>query len=256
MPTYGAAKHRTMARSVLPANARARKAARRAKRRVHHAVRAAERGLLAVAPRDDAFDERVPRALDAQHGAHDGVRAVVGRRRVADKVGPLIRWAVANAEELGSEPSERIAKLSALLPDGLIGAHALSHLAWEPAFDPDPYDSWRRYRQEVDAAASARARAAASLRDRMRHQLALRADGFGELNALLKAQWPRDAAGPLSGRRLIAGLHDVDAFVAEVTLTADRERWLPCEAHRNRGCGCWVLRRDRMALVAAWCELT
>ena len=256
MPTYGSAKHRTMARSVLPANARARKAARKAKRRVHGAVRAAERGLLAVAPHDDAFDERIPRALDAQHGAHDGVRSVVGRRRAADKVGPLIRWAVANADELGPEPTERIAKLRTLLPDGLIGAHALAHLAWEPAFDPTPHDRWWRSWREDDAAREARARRAASRRDRLRHELVQRADGFGALNALLKAQWPSQDGRPLRGRRLIAGLHDVDAFVAEVTLTADHDRWLPCEAHQDRGCGCWALRRERMALVAAWCELT
>ncbi|MFN8019132.1 MAG: hypothetical protein U0P45_13560 [Acidimicrobiales bacterium] len=255
MPTYGSAKHRTMARSVLPANARARKAARQAKRRVHGAVRAAERGLLSTAAWDDAFDERVPRALDAQHGAHDGVRSVVSRRREADKVGPLLRWALASADELGADPAERVAKLRTLLPDGLIGEHAISHLEWEEAFDASPYRWWRVTRDEREAIEAERARAAASLRDLMRHQLAVRADGFGELNALLKGHWPSQDGRPLRGRRLIAGLHDVDDFVAEVTRTAGVDRWQPCEAHRERGCGCFALRRQRMELVAAWCEL-
>lgn len=206
MTTYGDEKRLDMARSVLPASARARKAARAARRQVHHRTRADQRTSLATSTHDDDYDER-PVATDRRGEVRENVR----RRREADKLGPLIRWANANAHRLGPDPASRRTALRAILPDGIIGDHAMTHIEREPAFRVGPPPSWLATRRESDD--DRRRRLAAALRC----ALVERADRFGELNALLKARWVPVADHPEVRPRLLLGLHDVDAFVDDIT---------------------------------------
>ena len=54
------------------------------------------------------------------------------RRRNADKLGPLFRWAKATTCDLPVE--DRLAAVERLFDDNLIGRHALSHLEWDEHF--------------------------------------------------------------------------------------------------------------------------
>ena len=120
-------KERDMARSLLPSRwrgaARAKAQAKRSTRREVSRVMSE----LSVDP--DAWD-------DADGVFDDSaieVRGVVNRRRSSDKVNPFIRWATQTTKHL-PKPS-RLHHLRGVLPKGLIGDHALTHLAREESFD-------------------------------------------------------------------------------------------------------------------------
>lgn len=59
---------------------------------------------------------------------------MVSDRRAADKVGPLTRWAGARVdhdERLRSAPlAEQVEYFAHLMPDNLIGRHAVQHIEW------------------------------------------------------------------------------------------------------------------------------
>lgn len=129
-------KERDMARSLLPSRWRGAAAAKARARRATRRQVAALMASLEVDP--DAWDDL--------HGAHDDsdleVRAVVWRRRSADKVNPFIRWATQTTRALPK--GARLHHLRGVLPKGLIGSHARSHLERLPAFDVRPRPTWRR----------------------------------------------------------------------------------------------------------------
>ena len=58
-------------------------------------------------------------------------------RRCADKVGPLRAWGRARTRHLPQD--QRLDALRSVLPNTLLGRHALSHLAWLPDLR-DPAD--------------------------------------------------------------------------------------------------------------------
>jgi hypothetical protein len=242
---YGDDKRRDMARSVLPANPGAARNARDRRALVHGANRAHQRMLLAGMAHDDSFDEWLPTGIDAQHGPDGGIKDVVRRRRRGDKLGPFIRWATAHANDLGPDPASRVAALEALLPDGLIGRHAMSHLTMEEAFAVGPN---RRRRRETRTARRDRSeREWQSLEDRLRHRLAQRLDRLDELNRLIKAQW-RPPADDLCARpRTLGGAHDIEAFVDDLidTLTSR------CSCGTRHGCP----DHRQLDLVLEFCEL-
>lgn len=130
-----AEKQRDMARSVLPSTAR--KGARFARRRSHKTARQAIRTTLHGAQRadhPDDIDDPIDRySIDVGRttsGYND--EWLVGARRSADKVAPLVRWAGAIIERTPSlrdgDYGVRRNHFKALLPDTLQGRHALSHL--------------------------------------------------------------------------------------------------------------------------------
>lgn len=131
---YGDEKTKQMVRSILPSRwrgaARAKSRVRRAERR---AVRMALRG---------ACSDAVPDAVDLRRDDRVEIGFVVDRRRSADKLNHFIRWARARTEHLPIE--SRLSAMRALLPKGLIGEHALFHLAWDDHFQPE-YEHARRY---------------------------------------------------------------------------------------------------------------
>jgi hypothetical protein len=126
---YGSSKRRQMARSILPSTARRSARAELAHLRRSHR-RATRATLTTLVPPGTRVAEAVLSFLDdAQLPRYPTIEIgeVVGERRGADKLGHFIRWATAVTVDV--RPADRLSRMRALLPDGLIGAHALSHLA-------------------------------------------------------------------------------------------------------------------------------
>ncbi|MCO4745256.1 MAG: hypothetical protein KC912_10750 [Proteobacteria bacterium] len=74
----------------------------------------------------------LPEKVDLRREDREAIRQVVWRRRAADKLNPFIRWAKARTANLPVE--SRISRMRSVLPDGLIGEHAVSHLEWDAHF--------------------------------------------------------------------------------------------------------------------------
>jgi hypothetical protein len=194
---YGPAKRRQMARSILPS--RARKDARADLRLVHRSHRRAVAQKLRANTRitgidpDDLFD-----LGDQTRYPNHKIRVIVLNRRFADTLNHFERWAVAATRHLPVQ--DRLPVLRSWLPDGLIGAHAESHLLLLPAIHPpaehDPH--WYALTCSIEHE-----------RDVTRAALhrALDTGLHGELNHQLRHVY---------GERLLLGIHDVDAFINQV----------------------------------------
>lgn len=125
---YGKSKALNMSRSLLPSTrskgARDDKAA--VKRATRHNIRT-ELHKVAVDP--DYYDES--HTDFAAYPEHE-IREVVYERRVADKTGPFERWAAAITEDVNQD--SRLTYVKSLVPEGVIGDHAISHLEWKTHF--------------------------------------------------------------------------------------------------------------------------
>ena len=122
-------KTRDMARSVLPSTAR--KHAREARAFIHGRDRVRLRAELHdLRSLDDPDDFEGDLTFPVQRH----IKTMVSDRRSADKVGSLIAWAerlVHRDPQLdAASPEDREVHLRTLLPPGLIGEHALTHLWW------------------------------------------------------------------------------------------------------------------------------
>lgn len=221
-------KHRDIARSILPATrrgaARARSELAIAKRRHRRSVRRDLRGLIGAG--DDDLGGALADDLggvDLTRTADIEINQLRRDRRSADKLNHFIRWSVAATADLPVE--DRLGHLRGVLPAGLIGDHAVSHLEWVPEIVPRPVG-----RRAVVSEAEYRAR---DVR-RIEHQRAglaagLRAavatpGGHAAINRALR-EAEHDAAAATAGRapgdrvvpgRRFLGLHDVDPFVREL----------------------------------------
>lgn len=205
MSTYGDAKRRDMARSVLPS--RRRKGAREEKRYVHHQVRTRIRNLIAQENWDDDSDLY---GLDPQRNKrYQGIKQVVRDRRGADNLGPLMRWAEAKADEMGDTPQERYAAMRAMLPPNLIGWHAMTHIDTLDEYNVNPrlwrFGQFRDYKRE-------REQKLEDLISRLDYNI----DLLGALNRDLKKRgWRRVWVGGIIHRyppRLWYGKHDTREF--------------------------------------------
>lgn len=168
-------KQRDIARSVLPSTFGPK--AQRWRRNIHHAERAAARAVLRDARGAGAdFDDHVDYDTDRW------LKEFREERRYADKVGPLVRWARRTVEvdpDLREATlEERLDYFRAILPDNLIGQHALSHLEWELDSNRHVSTGYRRRWLARDAASSERLHAAL--------RRIVDAGAVGELNAELK----------------------------------------------------------------------
>ncbi len=207
--TYGDEKIKDLAEGILPATRNAARAARRARRRIHKTARARTRMEL-IAGDDGGVASTLAR--------HEIVQQM-WRRRQADNLSALFRWAEKTTRHI-SDPEDRYLAIQAVLPNNLIGRHALSHIAYldrfrKPGDDPD----WWRYRREDPAERAVRL--AAEHRRRVDALAELAAIHLGAVNAWLKAHpsCPRPGSHPRGTAcdcrpRLVAGLHDVDSFVS------------------------------------------
>lgn len=142
---YGRDKTRQMIRSILPSTAR--KAARDNKTALVHQNRrwAATALTCYKGPASDVVDCWEDDTWDLTYwetpNRHD-YGEMIYERRSHDKLGHFEMWAYQRTKHL--RPEDRYSKISGLLPNGLIGDHALSHLEFLKA--PHAAEYWR-YRQ-------------------------------------------------------------------------------------------------------------
>jgi hypothetical protein len=152
---YGEEKARQMARSILPSTGRAgaRHDLAAVKRRNRRSIRR-ELGLIS-GDTDRYWDE--PQADLTDYPDID-ITYIVWDRRAKDNVAAFIHWATESTTHI-SDPGDRFNAVKRVLPDGLIGRHALNcHLAYQPGFEVK-YDHsfawssprWRREPSAIEA---------------------------------------------------------------------------------------------------------
>ncbi|ADP82025.1 hypothetical protein [Pseudofrankia inefficax] len=223
-------KVKDMAESVLPSTART--SAREQRRRVHRRQRTRQRDLLVIARRT-AFDGAPASALadvvetgfeadfEERRRARDITR-LVWNRRAADKTGPLTRWAGAQVDRdarLREAPqSEQVAHFARLVPDNLIGRHALQHIEADLEYRARQAE----WRQRTTARAEAEFLALRNqvVRDA---ETILRVGRHREVNAALRAGYRARAKTAPDGTvvfprpaRFLHGGHDVTEFAQVV----------------------------------------
>lgn len=218
MPTYGDSKKRDMARSILPSTKRKGQEDRR---RVHKSARTQERTLMGFAEdewwEDEADDVDHPDFAGVERKRAHDTKDMVEMRRYKDKVGPFSRWAERVTKNLPKE--NRLSYLRALVPDTLIGEHAVSHVEWKDHFKVEHAANNRtHYRPPTTPVADLDA---AWLCEQLVNDPTLHA----RLNRAIKnahrtahlywADGRREVVGPTHPRTL-KGLHDVAAFVADL----------------------------------------
>lgn len=132
-------KTRQMARSILPSTRR--DFAVKKLKLIRHQNRAATRDALRHLDEDwEPTDD-----VDLCWYPTKDIRKVVQERRAADKIRHFERWAVIFTADI-PEPDGRLAKMRAILPKGLIGDHAISHLERCAQFERDKHRyGWRSF---------------------------------------------------------------------------------------------------------------
>jgi len=265
-----AAKQRDIARSILPSTSR--RAARRALRDIRQADRRAVNAALL--PLRDARVGTSVTDCCAPAGLAGGGPGVAGgcvdfwsvampdypvgehgyeiaRRREFDKVGPVIRWAGREVHGMGTSDARR--HLVSVLPDGLIGRHAMTHLDRSLRLDPTLWSGTRPAERPAD-----------DLRGVLRSmgQWAITHGRHRELNQQIArhlgdtaSSRTRTSRGVRHGGRATAGaasrpllgLHDLDDWSEATNRLADRDA---------RRFGSDRIRRWRhlrkLAPIAAW----
>jgi hypothetical protein len=194
-------KRRDIARSILPSKSpqSARHDLAAAKRRNRRAVRADLRTL-----RVEAYDDT---AVDVTRTADREINQIRRRRRYRDKLNHFEHWAVRVTREMPIE--DRLGWLRSVLPSGLIGDHAMSHLRRIPELRA--HEEWHFWteRSEVEAQREARQQARRRrLAADLRHALE-RPGGHRAVNLALRSI--EDDDDP-PGLRL-HGVHDIGALV-------------------------------------------
>lgn len=236
---YGDPKRRQMARSILPSTARRASAARSAgiRRRSRRRTGQQLRSLIAAPGACAAAEASDDARFDALAWPQHQIKDAVWERRLNDKVAPLQRWAVAFTRDLPSEG--RLDAVRAVLPNDLIGRHAISHIDFL-----DHFTGHLVQRRRPATVASPRP-GPDQLRAEFRRLLA--AGVLGAFNAHMK-RYPCLVDGEHwheNPCRTLAGAHDVEAFIAD------------CYTHRRREPaplgGRWVYhRRPWLAGLHAW----
>lgn len=237
---YGDDKPLEMARSILPSTAR--RMAREDKRYVHSRRRQAVRDELHFYEGQRVEDvvevepEEVapPKVGRRRSKAESDVMYNRFERRAADKLAHFERWAQRITE--GVPVEEQMDYMRRLLPDnGIIGAHAMSHL--RSVIGPD---AWRgdRFHEEFKRQRKRKASLHQSIRDRTRNALMkiLQTGQHKAFNDRINGQviigykhervapdpgdWRpyRYVRTPVYGRasRPFYGQHDIDDFIAQL----------------------------------------
>lgn len=224
-------KRRDMARSVLPSTFGSN--ARYVRRSIHKAERRHTCAVLRNAhTADEGFDDHV------DYDYARSIKEFRQERRDHDKIGPLIRWATSVVRDdptlRNATLEERLDHFRRVLPDDVIGRHAVAHLRY--VLDPHRFRSstWHTRVQAQRAERETRLRAAL--------ERIVAAGTVGELNAALKVRFPaqyvevdgnrvfeRNEAFRFHGHRdlerflaLAMSRHDVGSRVLEVDGRIDR----------------------------------
>jgi hypothetical protein len=201
-----ATKSRDMARSILPSRARSTSAHLALTRRANrHAIRQ-RLSYIRRGGRADQEDWDERSNLRAYPDIE--IAMIVRWRRGADKLNHFERWAVQVTKALPFE--DRLGHMRAMLPAGLIGDHAMSHLRRLPELNSD-YLNVYAFRFARSLAQNAERQAEHRTRMWSLVMIILESGGHGALNSALKA-------GALEGERprTLGGTHDVDAFLSHV----------------------------------------
>ncbi len=162
---------------------------------------------------DDARWEE--EALDFGEGPRRELSGLVWGRRGRDKLNHFERWAVEKTKHLPL--TERLGAMRGVLPGGLIGRHALTHLENNRAITPPKY-LWRRYAPQrprfIEKGALAQ----------LLREIVKAPGGHAALNHALKISVQRERETELRpGPRRLHGLHDVLPFIDDVR--RDRVAW-------------------------------
>lgn len=210
MPTYGDSKKRDMARSILPST----KNVREDRRRIHKRARTHERALLLECEEGEGDFLSVDLTRSRE------TRNLVEERRYKDKVGPFERWAERVTLEIRQE--DRLSHLKTLVPDSLIGEHAISHVEWKDHFkDPSeannarhflsPKESERKEKEEIFSLVLN-----CLLKDQ-EHALLNRALKKAHRTRVLYYKgYPLPVKVGVFSPRTLQGVHDVRAFVDDL----------------------------------------
>lgn len=155
-------KRRDMCRSILPSSARrsARENLAAWKRHHRRSVRLQIHDAMGYEWLDyegTTLDVDTNRPIDGGFGWDRIITHIVRQRRDSDKVGPIMAWARATAAALPGDDLDKYMWFKRVLPDNLIGRHALSHI--EFIFDdlPGSYNRFR-YRGTTETRAQRQAR--------------------------------------------------------------------------------------------------
>ena len=130
-----------MSRSILPSTSR--KSARDNKRKLHHKNRSDVRSKLVKykGPASEVIEQEEQEQVDLSHHWTPkdrlGYDSIVHDRREADKVNHFVRWATEITKDM--EPEDAWSYLQSVVPPGLIGNHALTHLYM---FEPHQVTRW------------------------------------------------------------------------------------------------------------------
>jgi hypothetical protein len=204
-----------MIRSILPSRARVSARAEKAANR-----RGVRRSVRQALHSEDAEETPVDLTADANQWM------AVWNRRSADKLNHFMRWCEALTE--GLSDSEAVDFVRGILPDNLIGDHALSH--WEA------YCRYGRGKAGKVPRREQRARMLQSFYDRTRNRLRAAMhedpDFLGNLNARLKARRNLD-----ENPRLLHGEHEIDDYVRALVVDGALPYSLPLETTIER----WIL---------------
>ena len=184
-------KTKDMIRSLLPSIYR--QFARKAKSEQKRGLR---RGLRQELRKEDFDDTKIDFGRDAC------VSDVVWHRRLGDKIRHFIRWCNARTEEMDTE--DALSYVRSILPSSVIGDHAYGH--WEDIREsrtyrrPWPEDRPQTRQSYIDSTTC-----------RLKRALGIAPDLHQALNASIK----RDTVES-DPRRLLRGIHDVEAFVRAI----------------------------------------
>lgn len=199
-----ATKSRDMARSILPSRARSPTAHLELTRRANR--RATGQKLSYIRRGSRAGHEDWDERWDLRAYPDVEIAMIVRWRRGADKLNHFERWAVQVTKPLPVE--DRLGHMRAMLPGGLIGEHAMSHLRRLPELNPDD-DYNLRFARWREQNAKRQAEARAHLRGMV--MMILESGGHRALNSAMKV-----AAYDGERVRTLQGLHDVDPFLSHV----------------------------------------
>jgi hypothetical protein len=199
---FGDDKPRQMARSILPSRwrgaPRERALLHRSERRKVHVT------MCSLARDPSAWDDEtdVDTTVDVE------ISTFVQGRRSADKLNHFERWAVERTRGLPAH--ERLGHLRGVLPDGLIGFHAMIHLERRRELRPSQVHdrAWKRKRTFLE-----RGEVAQLLR-----RVCVTPGAHRLFNRVLRAAVVHDQQArpvPMSVRPLL-GLHDVLPFLDDV----------------------------------------
>ncbi|CAM4495367.1 hypothetical protein [Corallococcus exiguus] len=208
-----------MARSLLPSTAR--RQARKERTVTNRAARREARLAVVAWLRTGDLDADEP--AEVPWRKHEIELMVLDRRR-ADKVNPFVRWAAARVRRMPHDAREGYVR--GILPKGVIGRHAWSHLEHTPAFEDTVKREARahhwKHREQL-----ARKRERDEVASLLREILAA-PDGHATFNQYLRehATWRRSPSSkkgwiprtPPLPHRPLRGAHDVNAFVDSLKL--------------------------------------